>query len=200
MLVLIAGAAICLPAIVPLAAVSKLAPRCGPVGGTTLVEGPRARVYSLPGSEPRGVDRVLGCVPSASHSWKLSPLGPSRFGGYQLGKRILLSGVWAGGLLRSHGIDTYQLWVRSTNLRTGKVIRCGWVRRGAEERRVAIGPGSRRKRKSGLERRTMGVGARGRSSVRKRFAGIVSPCDVSSRRAKAGCRMWWDGGSRTRQR
>ena len=44
--------------------------------------------------------------------------------GSHFSKPALVNGVWACGLLRSHGRDTYRYMVRSRNLRTGEEIQC----------------------------------------------------------------------------
>lgn len=124
-LVVVTGAVICLGAVASSAATLKNTPGCGPTRATTLIEGRKARVYSLPGREPPETERVLGCSTAALRSWKLSPFGKTKFGGALLGQPVLLRGLWAGGLFRSHGIDTYRLSVRSRNLRTGAETHCG---------------------------------------------------------------------------
>jgi hypothetical protein len=124
-LVLIAGTAICLGAVASFAAASKVAPKCGPSGGTTLIEGRRARVYSLPGGgEPAWTTRIYGCLSlRGSHDWQLSPRD-TRHSPRLLTKTILLNAPWSGGVMRSAGGDSYSLSVRARNLRTGFSNEC----------------------------------------------------------------------------
>jgi hypothetical protein len=97
---------------------------CGPSYGKTLIAGRRARVYSVVGSEPLSTEHIFGCLTSDSRAWKLSPLGEEKFGGARLERPILLKAPWAGGLVRSHGRDTYRLAVIARNLHTGAVTKC----------------------------------------------------------------------------
>ena len=97
---------------------------CGPSYGKTLIAGRSARVYSVIGSEPLSTEHIFGCLTSDSRAWKLSPLGEEKFGGARLERPILLKAPWAGGLVRSHGIDTYRLAVFARNLHTGAITKC----------------------------------------------------------------------------
>ena len=81
---------------------------CGPSYGKTLIAGRSARVYAITASEPLSAERIFGCLTSDSRAWKLSPLGEEKFGGALLERPILLKAPWAGGLVRSHGRDTYR--------------------------------------------------------------------------------------------
>jgi hypothetical protein len=97
---------------------------CGPSYGKTLIGGRRARIYSVTGSEPLSTEHIFGCLISDSRAWKLSPLGEEKFGGARLERPILLRAPWAGGLVRSHGIDTYRVAVFARDLHTGAVTKC----------------------------------------------------------------------------
>lgn len=105
----------------PAIAAPSAEPLCGPAAGKTLASGPKARVYSL---GVAGKEAEFGCSPSGPHPWKLSPYGQAGLDGSHFSKPALVNGVWACGLLRSHGRDTYRYMVRSRNLRTGEEIQC----------------------------------------------------------------------------
>jgi hypothetical protein len=97
---------------------------CGPSYGKTLIAGRSARVYSVTAPGPLSTEHIFGCLTSDPRAWKLSPLGEEKFGGARLERPILLKAPWAGGLVRSHGIDTYRLAVFARNLHTGAVAKC----------------------------------------------------------------------------
>lgn len=95
------------------------APVCGPAKGQTVLEGRRARIYSLPGFEPPLTERVLACLRSGGVR-KLSPRGWKT----RITEPLLLRAPWAGGVLRHQGVDTYRLTVLALNVRTGSATEC----------------------------------------------------------------------------
>jgi hypothetical protein len=103
----------------------KPVPGCGPSRAATLIEGRRARVYSLPGGgEPVWTTRVYGCLfPKGSRDWQLSPRDTRR-SPRLLGKTVLLNAPWSGGVMRTLGGDSFILSVRARNLRTGSSNEC----------------------------------------------------------------------------
>jgi hypothetical protein len=94
---------------------------CGPASGISVIEGRRARVYSLQPPDAAVSERILGCLRSGGRPRQLSPHGAQN---WLLVETAVLHAPWAGGIMRRSGVDTHHFHARATNLRTGATVEC----------------------------------------------------------------------------